>query len=502
VIGAHLPIGHDLAVGGDDLEQGIVFGRPLAAHIGKPVHRLVEAAFIKPHADNIVPHLVEQRQIDRDADNRARVQQPAANFDRSPAGPAHGQLIHDLEIHRQVARLIGIDLGKDLMTQRVFNFFEQEFAQTAIQCDFQHRDDRAKHIQGQIIGVFVEPFDGEPDIVVGFGDFIIADHLPAPHQRHFGIGVALFLGVEIGVDFLQRLIVGLFGHAGKAARADMFNPHQIGHEGFELGVELFIIDDFFRTRRIPVNIAQRPLALFDPVEHFGEITFHELAFMLALHPCTKFNPNNYSGKNRIGALCLMARKPKQKRAIATVDAIVQAAIELTAEHGLGFLTTGKIAERAGVGVGSLYEYFDNKDDIVQAGTDRLVDEAIATFQPWVPELIALSPRAAVYELLIRMREFVERDNGLYLNFIRNSISDVQSLNLHRLQSALKDLGMVYLMNQPNLPRIENVQAKLYVVITGGIVSYVTYLADPAPQFSFDDLANALADMVGSEPLTG
>lgn len=47
-----------------------------------------------------------------------------------------------------------------------------------------------------------------------------------------------------------------------------------------------------------------------------------------------------------------------------VDAILQAAAEMFAEQGYARTTTNKIAERAGVSVGSLYQYFPNKDSLL------------------------------------------------------------------------------------------------------------------------------------------
>jgi AcrR family transcriptional regulator len=47
-----------------------------------------------------------------------------------------------------------------------------------------------------------------------------------------------------------------------------------------------------------------------------------------------------------------------------VSAILQAAAELFAEHGYARTTTNKVAVRAGVSVGSLYQYFPNKDSLL------------------------------------------------------------------------------------------------------------------------------------------
>jgi AcrR family transcriptional regulator len=62
----------------------------------------------------------------------------------------------------------------------------------------------------------------------------------------------------------------------------------------------------------------------------------------------------------------MRRHPTQSRARATVEAIQEAAALLLERGDDGCFTTNHIAERAGVSIGSLYEYFKDKDDIVQS----------------------------------------------------------------------------------------------------------------------------------------
>ena len=47
------------------------------------------------------------------------------------------------------------------------------------------------------------------------------------------------------------------------------------------------------------------------------------------------------------------------------EAILKAAIELIAEHGFHGAPTAMIAERAGVGAGTIYRYFENKDDLIK-----------------------------------------------------------------------------------------------------------------------------------------
>lgn len=72
----------------------------------------------------------------------------------------------------------------------------------------------------------------------------------------------------------------------------------------------------------------------------------------------------------------MRKKPTQARAGATIDAIVEAAAQVLRKDGEETLTTAKIAERAGVSIGSVYQYFPNKEAILLA-LIRKEREAIA-----------------------------------------------------------------------------------------------------------------------------
>jgi len=70
------------------------------------------------------------------------------------------------------------------------------------------------------------------------------------------------------------------------------------------------------------------------------------------------------------------KEPRQKRSKATYEAILDACAQLLEEMGYQQLTTNHIAERAGVSVGSLYEYFDNKEVIVHLMLHREIDSIL------------------------------------------------------------------------------------------------------------------------------
>jgi AcrR family transcriptional regulator len=71
---------------------------------------------------------------------------------------------------------------------------------------------------------------------------------------------------------------------------------------------------------------------------------------------------------------LTARKtPRQARATVTLEAILEATIQVLVATGPTRLTTTRVAERAGVSVGTMYQYFPNKQALLYAVTERYLD---------------------------------------------------------------------------------------------------------------------------------
>jgi AcrR family transcriptional regulator len=60
------------------------------------------------------------------------------------------------------------------------------------------------------------------------------------------------------------------------------------------------------------------------------------------------------------------KTPVQTRAAVTVEAISEATIQVLLSHGRDGLTTTRVAERAGVSVGTLYQYYPNKESLLFA----------------------------------------------------------------------------------------------------------------------------------------
>jgi len=81
------------------------------------------------------------------------------------------------------------------------------------------------------------------------------------------------------------------------------------------------------------------------------------------------------------ANALKSRKtPRQARSLVTVEAVFEATIQVLLSEGMHRLTTTRVADRAGVSVGTLYQYYPNKQSLLYAVLERhlrRVAEAVA-----------------------------------------------------------------------------------------------------------------------------
>tara|TARA_Y100000996_G_scaffold401347_1_gene372200 strand:+ start:517 stop:1095 length:579 start_codon:yes stop_codon:yes gene_type:complete len=72
----------------------------------------------------------------------------------------------------------------------------------------------------------------------------------------------------------------------------------------------------------------------------------------------------------------LRKKPKQKRSKLMVDNILEASIRVLKQHPYQQFTTNRVAEAAGISIGSLYQYFPNKQSMLLELEIRTVNEMI------------------------------------------------------------------------------------------------------------------------------
>lgn len=191
------------------------------------------------------------------------------------------------------------------------------------------------------------------------------------------------------------------------------------------------------------------------------------------------------------------RQPRQKRAKATVEAMVEAAASVLAERGSQNTTAQHIADRAGVGIGSFYEYFPNKEAIFDVVFRQLIDETLTVIRELTPVILTLPVREGIRALLVTVGQMLRRDEGRFLRCAQQALRAETQLSLEPIEQALRELAMQYLMQHPQYLRMSNsLRISIYIFIHGGMHAFIHHMNERNPAIRYDELVEGLVNMIG------
>lgn len=191
------------------------------------------------------------------------------------------------------------------------------------------------------------------------------------------------------------------------------------------------------------------------------------------------------------------RQPRQERAKATVEAIIEAAFSEVAERGFQNTTAQHIADKAGVGIGSFYEYFPNKEAVFEEIFKRLRDDTVQIIRELTPALVRLPVRDAIRVMLMRVGEMLRREDGKYLRCAQHAMRSDIAIDREPIERELRDLALQYLLQHPAyLKTKSNPSISIYIFIHGGMHAFIHHMNERNPVISFEELIDGLANMIG------
>jgi AcrR family transcriptional regulator len=181
----------------------------------------------------------------------------------------------------------------------------------------------------------------------------------------------------------------------------------------------------------------------------------------------------------------MRKAPRQARSRATVEAIIQAGARILSDDGWAGFTTNKVADLAGVSIGSLYQYFPDKLSLVDAIRRRHLDDSLAAMRKTRAK--GLPPRQFVADLVQAMIAAHSTYPGLHRVLLdeapssddyRNPNSEFEVEYLGYYAEAVS----VYRSRQPN--RTDHIAALIISDAMDGVIHNAArrgMLADPTVQ---------------------
>ena len=191
----------------------------------------------------------------------------------------------------------------------------------------------------------------------------------------------------------------------------------------------------------------------------------------------------------------MRKRPQQQRAKIIVETILEATQLCIAEQGLLQVTTPKIAERSGVSVGSIYQYFENKDEIIQELLSRKSESLGLALKQ-----IAMSQKGQVLEEIIPLSiqfgfDMMKADNGFFMEILKNWHGYNNSEASQILEKHFYEVGLYVFSRFFTHWDFETLKNKSFIIINSTLFTMMRYASHNNFLITEQQLKRELALMI-------
>ena len=199
----------------------------------------------------------------------------------------------------------------------------------------------------------------------------------------------------------------------------------------------------------------------------------------------------------------MARKPptkprklaSQERSRATVDALVEATARILVKEGFDKASTNRIAEVAGVSVGSLYQYFPSKEALVAAVVERHQQEIMQTVRSELAD-ISTQPVKKAIRALVAVAVKAHRVDPKLHRVLAEQIPRVGELEkLETFNRENFTLFRTYLERHQDELRVDDLDLASFICVTSiealthnAVLHYSKMLSDEGMEVLIDEAA--------------
>ena len=190
----------------------------------------------------------------------------------------------------------------------------------------------------------------------------------------------------------------------------------------------------------------------------------------------------------------MRKRPQQQRSREMVRALIDATGKVIQQQGLDNTTTARIAEVAGVSVGSLYQYFGDKDGLIEALMESLADE-IGTGLKRLPVMDNVDMAATVGSAIRFGFAVLHSRDGLYLELVRNWHRLPTNRVMDALQQHFMELARLYFLRHYQHHQISNLEVRVFIVTNSVLFTMIRHISQHSGLIREQELADELTLMV-------
>ena len=163
-------------------------------------------------------------------------------------------------------------------------------------------------------------------------------------------------------------------------------------------------------------------------------------------------------------LLSLRNQPRQERSQETMENIIQATAHILEKEGFEKTSTNKIAAKAGVSIGSLYQYFSTKESILSLLMEKYIENQMNIMDKALKEKNSADLESTIRAIICATLES-KRKNRRFTKIFAQKIFDLNKLNLlKKLDEYSMKLFKEHIEKFSTQLRQENLDLSLYIII--------------------------------------
>lgn len=192
---------------------------------------------------------------------------------------------------------------------------------------------------------------------------------------------------------------------------------------------------------------------------------------------------------------MMRKRPTQQRAILIVEDILQATQICIAQQGLEHITTPKISEKSGVSVGSIYQYFENKDQIIH----ELLKRKCQSLGLALKQIATTEQQLTLEQLIPFSIQFgfdaMRSDQGFFSEILKHWHSYADSEAAQILERHFFEVGLLVFNRFFRHWDFQALQHKSFIIINSTLFTMMRYVSHRGFLISEQQLKAELTEMI-------
>lgn len=188
-------------------------------------------------------------------------------------------------------------------------------------------------------------------------------------------------------------------------------------------------------------------------------------------------------------------RPKQSRSRATVSAILDAMIRVLDQEGYEAATTTRVAEVAGVSIGTLYQYFSNRDAILDGLQDRELSRAWEFMEAVLNQAHRFSERELARTVIRGLLDLYAAAPGLHRVLVIEGLRVTPPDRVHAFDVRMVSTIRSFLVAGNLRVRRENLDAAAFVIFQSVRATMLARLLEAPANLDDDTLVEELTDLI-------